>query len=299
MSANMNVLATPMRLRFGRRAFLAGAAALVFGAPAKAAGPQRIVSAGSDVTETVVALAGLGVVRGVDITSRTPPEVRALPSIGYLRQISVEGIVSLKPDLIIANRDLGPPLAIEQLRGLGLKVELISGALNASGMAEKIRHIGTIVGAADKAEPLAATVMAAMTDLAKRLEGIEKRPRVAFLRSFDGGRPIAAGKLPLVDAVFDLAGGVNAFPDFTLFKPVSKEVLAASPPDVIVADAETVKASGGAAAIMEGLGLGAADPSRFLAIDATTLFAFGPSGANEMTTLAKRLHPERFKDNPP
>ena len=278
-----------------RRALLLGAAVLLAGAGrAFAAAPRRIVSAGSDITETVVALAGIEVLQGVDTTSRTPPAVRALPSIGYLRQISVEGILSLKPDLLIANADLGPPAAVEQLRGTGLKVELIGADYSASGMAEKIRRVGAVLGAEAGAAALSEKVSTAMASLARRLDGAANPPRLAFVRSLDGGRPIVAGKIRSVDAAFALAGGQNAFPDFALFKPVSQEAFAASPPDFIIADTGAIAGASSPAAFATTLGLPASSADRIIAVEATTLFAFGPSGAAAIEDLARRLHPERF-----
>ena len=281
-----------------RRLVLAGALALLaLPGVASAQAAKRVVCAGSDVTETIAALAGVGAIQGVDTTSHTPPEVQNLPSIGYLRQISVEGILSLKPDLIIANRDLGPALAVEQLRAAGVRIELVAFPLTGEGMADKIRHIGTLLGREKEAEALASKTAATMADLARRLEGVVKHPRVGFIRSAEGGTPIAGGKMGLVDATYTLAGASNAFGDFTLFKPVSREVLAATPPDFIVADGQTVSSSGGAAAFIDMLGLTTAyagHPERLVEADLSTLFSFGPSAAVEITALARRLHPDRF-----
>jgi len=281
-----------------RRAVLAGAAALFLAGrgAARAAVPSRIVCAGSDVTETVVALAGIEAVKGVDTTSQTPAAVRALPSIGYLRQISVEGVLSLRPDLLISNRDLGPQPAVEQLRGTGLRVELVEGDLDGEGIAAKVRRIGALIGRQAEAEALAQTVSRKMTALAERLKGVATRPTIVFVRSADGGVLLAAGKLDLVNAAFALAGGVNPL-DFPGFKPVSREVLAASPPDFIVTGADVIAKAGGAQAFLQAGGLEqafAGKPDRLAAVDMTTLFSFGPSTADEIERLARRIHPERF-----
>lgn len=277
---------------------LAGAlAVLALPVSARAQAPERVVCAGADVTEIVARLAGVSVIQGVDTTSKAPPEVTKLPSIGYLRQISVEGILSLKPDILIANRDLGPPTAVEQLRSTGLRIEIVAFPPNGEGMAAKIRHVGALLGRGKEAEALAASVGTSMADLAKRLDGITSHPKVGFIRSIDGGTPMAGGKMGLVDATYALAGGANAFGDFTLFKPVSREVLAASPPDFILADSAVVSNTGGAAVFLDQLGLTAAfagRPDRLVETDLSTLFSFGPSAAGQIEALARRLHPDRF-----
>ncbi|WP_448951311.1 heme/hemin ABC transporter substrate-binding protein [Labrys neptuniae] len=281
-----------------RRGVLAGALALLtFPGAVRAEGIKRVVCAGSDVTEIVARLAGVSVIQGVDTTSKAPHEVIKLPSIGYLRQISVEGILSLKPDILIANRDLGPSSAVDQLRSTGLRIEIVAFPLNGEGMAAKIRHVGALLGREKEAEALAAKVGATMSDLARRLEGVTSHPRIGFIRSIDGGTPMAGGKMGLVDATYGLAGGANAFGDFPLFKPVSREVLAASPPDYILADGEVVSNTGGAAVFLDQLGLTSAfagKPDRLVETDLSTLFSFGPSAADQIAALAKRLHPDRF-----
>ena len=285
--------------RLDRRQVLLGSALALLALPGRGSAQpaQRIVCAGADVTEIVAGLAGIGVIQGVDTTSHLPVDVRKLPSIGYLRQISAEGILSLRPDILIANRDLGPPAAVAQLRAAGLRIELIGFPLDGPGMAAKIRHIGALLGRDAEGTALADRTAAAMADLASRLDGVTKRPSVGFIRSIDGGTPMAGGKMGLVDATYALAGAANAFADITLFKPVSREVLAASPPDFIVADNQAADALGGAAGFIDALGLTSAfagHPDRLIATDLTVLFGFGPSAAGAITALARRLHPERF-----
>ena len=44
----------------------------------------------------------------VDVTTNYPPETKSLPSIGYVRNLSAEGILSLSPTVIIGEDDMGP-----------------------------------------------------------------------------------------------------------------------------------------------------------------------------------------------
>ncbi|WP_240348621.1 ABC transporter substrate-binding protein, partial [Pseudomonas viridiflava] len=78
--------------------------------------PQRWVSAGGSITEWVVTLGGQGKLVGVDTTSLNPPELKQLPSIGYQRQLAAEGILSLKPDLLVGSEEMGPPPVLAQVK---------------------------------------------------------------------------------------------------------------------------------------------------------------------------------------
>lgn len=66
-------------------------AGLVFNTLAQAeALPQRWVSAGGALSEWVAALGGEQKLVGVDTTSQHPESLKALPSIGYQRQLSAK-----------------------------------------------------------------------------------------------------------------------------------------------------------------------------------------------------------------
>ncbi len=68
------------------------------------------------MTEIIYAL-GLGDrVVGSDISSHWPEEVKQLPRIGYPRTLSAEGILALRPDLLVTTPEAGPPAALEHLR---------------------------------------------------------------------------------------------------------------------------------------------------------------------------------------
>ena len=70
--------------------------------------PQRWVSAGGALSEWVCALGGESKLVGVDTTSQHPQTLKALPSIGYQRQLSAEGILSLRPQILIGTEEMGP-----------------------------------------------------------------------------------------------------------------------------------------------------------------------------------------------
>ncbi len=62
---------------------------------------ERIVVAGGSLTELIYAMGAGKRVVGVDETTSYPPETAKLPHIGYWKQLSSEGILSLRPDSVI------------------------------------------------------------------------------------------------------------------------------------------------------------------------------------------------------
>ena len=77
--------------------------------------PQRWVSSGGSLSEWVVRLGGEGRLVGVDTTSLHPQSLRQLPSVGYQRALSAEGVLSLRPDILIGSEEMGPPPVVAQI----------------------------------------------------------------------------------------------------------------------------------------------------------------------------------------
>ena len=84
-----------------------------------------IVIAGGSITEILYFLNEEDRILGVDVTSNFPKETSELPSIGYVRSLSTEGILSLNPKLILGENDMGPPLVIDQIKEVGVDLRII------------------------------------------------------------------------------------------------------------------------------------------------------------------------------
>ena len=84
------------------------------------------VSAGGALSEWVTALGGESKLVGVDTTSQHPASLKALPSIGYQRQLSAEGILSLRPQILVGTEEMGPPPVLAQIRSAGVQVDMFS-----------------------------------------------------------------------------------------------------------------------------------------------------------------------------
>lgn len=125
------------------KAALLAALALMTAAAAHA---DRIVSIGGDVTEIVYALGQGKRIVGVDQTSMHPKEAMALPQVGYLRNLSAEGILSLKPDLIVAGAHAGPPAVLEQLKDAKIRIALIPGEESIPGVLAKVDAVAAALG---------------------------------------------------------------------------------------------------------------------------------------------------------
>ena len=68
-----------------------------------AAAQEKIVALGGDVTEIVYALGAQSSLVARDSTSQWPQAANDLPDVGYLRQLNAEGILSMRPTLVLAS----------------------------------------------------------------------------------------------------------------------------------------------------------------------------------------------------
>ena len=87
--------------------------------------PKKIVIAGGSITEIIYDLNEEEKILAVDITSNYPLKAKKLPSVGYVRALSTEGLLSLSPSLVLGEEDMGPPLVLSQLEIVGVDVRII------------------------------------------------------------------------------------------------------------------------------------------------------------------------------
>lgn len=218
-------------------AFLALCASLVLSTQALAAElPQRWVSAGGALSEWITALGGEARLVGVDTTSQHPASLKALPSVGYQRQLSAEGILSLRPDVLVGTEEMGPPPVLTQIRKAGVRVELFSSKAELPAVDENLRHLGQLLGAEQQASVLAADYRQRLDALhanVKLAQAGQQAPGVLLLVGHAGAKPLIAGQGTAGDWLLGQAGGRNlaAHPGYKNF---SNEALAALDPDVIV-----------------------------------------------------------------
>ena len=272
-----------------------GAVAAAAALPARAQTPPRIVSVGSALTEIVYALGAEGLLVGVDTTSQYPTAAQALPQVGYMRALSAEGVLSLKPTLVIATTAAGPATTLDQLRATGVEVIVLPDLYDYDSVIAKIAAVGRLTGKQAEAVAMIARGRADMAALTARLAKATGKPRVLFLLSMGGGAPQAAGKDTAADGIIRLAGGANAIDGYAGYRPLTPEAVIASRPDVVLVTRQTAQAMGGAQAVLDQPALRqtpAGRAGKVLEFDTLLLLGFGPRTPQAALELAMALHPE-------
>ncbi|SOE18865.1 iron complex transport system substrate-binding protein [Hoeflea halophila] len=195
---------------------------------------KRVLAIGGAVTEIVYALGEQDRLVGRDSTSSYPPEATALPDVGYIRALSPEGVLSVKPDLILARENNGPPEAVEVLRSTGVRWVDVADDFTLAGISENIAIIAAELGVPEKGEALKKKVAADIARARAKLASIERRHKVMFVLALTDDKVNAAGKNTAAGNIVELAGGDNVITEFSGYKQISNEAVIEAAPEVIV-----------------------------------------------------------------
>lgn len=199
-----------------------------------AAAQDRIVGLGGSVSEIVAALGAGDRLIARDSTTLYPPELTSLPDVGYVRALSPEGVLSVNPDLILAEEGAGPVEAVDALRAAGIPYIAIPEDPSPQGVIAKIRAVADALGMAEAGDALARRTEEGFARAADRAAGIGAPQRVLFILSAQNGRLMVGGENTAAGAIIDLAGAVNAAQGFAGYKPMTDEAILAAAPDVIL-----------------------------------------------------------------
>lgn len=262
---------------------------------ALAEAPKRIVSIGGAVTEIVYALEQENRLVARDTTSNFPADAADLPNVGYARALSPEGVLSVDPDLILAIEGAGPPETLAVLKQANIGYVEVPEVFSAEGVISKIKIVGKTLGQEEAAARLIETVSADLEEaqaLASEVAGGNPK-RVLFVLSTTGGRITAAGQDTGADGIITLAGAENAITEFSGYKQMSDEAIAAAAPDVILA----MDRGGDHGLTQDSLQnlpalklTPAAQNGHMIRMDGALLLQFGPRAASAVKDLSQALY---------
>lgn len=254
------------------------------------AAQERIISAGSAVTELILALHAEQSLVAVDVTSQLP-EGQPLPKIGYHRRLSAEGLLALSPTKLIGSDEMGPAPVLQQLKSTGVDIEVVNTQANVNGLKARIDQIAAILNKPQEAQQLKSLVDQQVQSL-KANQPTEQKKKVLFLLIHEGRAANVAGSDTTPDAIIRLAGAINPAADkITAYKPLSSESMVEMQPDVILVSGRSFEKLGGPDAIIKMMPLLAATPAgqnkQIMAIDGAALV--GGLGLKSLAE-AKRLN---------
>jgi iron complex transport system substrate-binding protein len=286
---------TKMERASARRSVLLGAAALCLAPKAARAGERRIVSVGGAITEILYRLGREKEIVGVDVTSQFPPEaLKTKPNVGYVRALGAEGVLSLKPSLVIAIEGAGPPDVLRLIEGAGVPVVRTPDDHSADGVVRRIEAVAEAIDAREAGARLVAEVKERFAQVAAARGAIVKPKRALFILSLQNGRPLVGGRGTTADGMLTFAGAVNAAAGLEGYKPLSDEGLIAAAPEEIVTMSRSHGPTPGDDLFARPAfaATPAARKGRVIVMDALYLLGFGPRTPQAVLDLMKEIYPE-------
>jgi cobalamin transport system substrate-binding protein len=254
--------------------------------------PQRIVSLVPSATELIYALGGEDRLVGRTDFCDYPPVARSKPSVGGTVSPSLEVLVSLRPDLVVATSAGNSDETRRQLERLRVPLYLV----DPHGLAD-VFHTMTRLGALTERESRAAELVA----------GLERRVRAVAVRVAARPRPrvlyvvwpdplIVPGRGAAVTELIELAGGESVSADGPEGYPrYSVEAAVARGPEVIILARHGAGTAPYAREKWERFAeLPAIRAGRLHGVDGDLFHRFGPRVVDALEILARLLHPEAF-----
>ena len=232
---------------------------------------ERLVTLGGDVTEIVYALHAEESLVARDSTSSWPPAAQKLPDVGYLRQLNAEGILALRPQLVLASAQAQPSLVLHKVQASGVKVVNVPGGESLSAIDNKVAVIAEALGKTAAGDAL-------RQQLQQQIDAIPTQQvakRVLFILSHGGMNTLVAGPHTAADH----------------YRAMSQEGVAASQADLVVISADGLKGMGGEAGLWKLPGLAQTPAGRhkqLLTIDDMALLGFGPRTPQAIIALRNK-----------
>lgn len=269
---------------------------LTFG---EAQNKERIVTAGSAITETVCALGDCDNIVGSDRTSLYPEKIQSLPSIGYRSGISAEGILSLKPTLVIAEKDYVEESVLQQLNAASVKLLIIDRKLNVADTRKMITQIGIALNRTKEAETLNSRIESDLKTAQSLLSKQTKTPKVMCIFN-RGTSTVSAGGSETFAEILQYAGAENAVSNLNGYKPLNTESLISANPDYILMVSSGLQSLGGIDGVLKLPGVAlttAGKKKQIVAMETLKLSNFGPRVGEAVKELVLLLHPELKASN--
>lgn len=195
----------------------------------------RVVSIAPHVTELLFAAGGGSHIVGAVNYSDYPEAAKQIPRIGSNREIDMERLIALKPDLIVAWRHNSSERQIDMVRQLGVPV-FQSDPQSLDSIPESVLRLGRLMGTDAAAKVEATRLREQLASLRARFAN--RAPVRVFYQVWDKPLYTLSGKHIITDAM-KLCGGENIFDKLTVTAPVvTLESVLQANPEVIIATAE-------------------------------------------------------------
>jgi iron complex transport system substrate-binding protein len=259
---------------------------------------RRIVSLAPNLTETVYALDAGDLLVGDTNVDDFPAAAKTLPHVGAVLAPSLEQIVALHPDLVLATNDLNRRATVDALAGLGLAV-YVTDPLSIDDVLASTARIARLIGAGDRGDAAVADMRARLNALAERLADVPPR-RVLFVVWTEP--LISIGKRTFLNDALNRAGAQSVVEIDDGWPQISFEYALKLQPEYLVFAGSLAEANAPAADELSKLpgwrDLNAVRDGKIVIVS-DAIDRPGPRMVDAIEELAHLLHPDAFAPGAP
>lgn len=264
----------------------------------KSGSSQRIISAAKQYTEIIYALGADSNLVAVDLSSTYPPEVQELPTVGYHMKLSFEGLMSVKPTLILhsgGNFSIGPEHVIQQLEKLQVPMKTFdTKTTDIESTKELITEMGNYFGKEERAQELNLKLDSDMEKALENRNAYSDTPKVVVMHF---GRAmniyLAMGSNSTAGKMIEWAGGTIPINKDGMARITSPELIAKANPDIILLTGYGYDRLGSKEKVVELPGVSltnAAKNGQIYRIEGHDLIYLGPRTGENILMLQKLIH---------
>nr|WP_206328061.1 ABC transporter substrate-binding protein [Streptomyces sp. S3(2020)] len=257
---------------------------------------DRIVPLSGSLSEIVFTL-GLGErVVARDITA-TFTQAAELPVVTRGHDVSAESVLSLKPDLVLAETTTGPEEAVEQIRAAGVPVLVVDPADGLDDVGTRIRTVADALGVANAGRELTERSEQRIAAVRKEVPRSSEKLRVAFLYLrgsasvyLIGGQGSGATSLIEAAGAIDAGAGSGLKKDFTA---ITSEALVKAAPDAILVMTKGLESVGGIDGLVRIPGVAqtpAGMDRRVVSVEDGVLLNYGPRTDQVLKSVVEQLY---------
>ena len=259
----------------------------------------RVVCVSKQINEYLYDIHAESVLVARDLTSIYPPQIVKLPSVGYHRALSAEGIISMRPTMLLTDGNLGPAAVVDQVTKVGIPVVTMNPGSTPDSAKALMAQLGKQFHHERDADSVIAKwtsgMAAVLADSAIWRKASGAKPRVLVMHFGQVANDYLAIKRGTpADQIIRWAGGENAIDSVGGMLRLTPELIAKAAPDVIIATDVGYDRLGSAEkfAAMPGVSLTpAARTKQIYRVDETEVMYYGPRTPASLEKIVKWLHP--------
>ncbi|MFJ2716052.1 hemin ABC transporter substrate-binding protein [Streptomyces sp. NPDC087437] len=257
---------------------------------------RRIVPLSGSLSEIVFTLGLGGRVVARDITA-TFQQAAELPVVTRNHDVSAESVLSLAPDLVLAETTSGPVEAMDQIRAAGVPVLVVKPAAGLADVGARIRAVADALGVPAAGQELTKRSQDRIDAVREAIPAHADHPRVAFLYLRGSASVyLIGGAKSGATSLIEAAGGIDAGAGSGLtkdFTAITTEALAKAAPDAILVMSKGLESVGGLDGLVKIPGIAqtpAGMERRVVSVEDGVLLNYGPRTDQVLRSIVDQLY---------